>query len=63
MQGILPGLLTVSEPDMTRRLIPLGGLVLLLLTLGCGNKGPLYLPQDVAEPAQDPAAQREEKDD
>ena len=29
-------------------------LVLLPLT-GCGNKGPLYLPQDPAPPAQDAA--------
>ncbi len=48
---------------MIRRLFLLGGLTLSLLTLGCGNKGPLYLPQDAATPAQEPAAQSDEKDD
>ena len=30
---------------MTRRLIALCGVVALLSILGCGNKGPLYLPR------------------
>jgi len=30
---------------MIRRLIAAGGAVALLLTLGCGTKGPLYLPK------------------
>jgi predicted small lipoprotein YifL len=29
---------------MTVRLFALCGLLVLLTTLGCGNKGPLYLP-------------------
>ncbi|MDJ0740252.1 MAG: lipoprotein [Gammaproteobacteria bacterium] len=33
---------------MIRRLTALASASLLLLTLGCGNKGPLYLPQDSA---------------
>lgn len=48
---------------MIRRLIILVGLTLVLLTAGCGNKGPLYLPEDGAEPVQDAAAQADEKDD
>ncbi len=48
---------------MIRRLLILVGLTLLLFTLGCGNKGPLYLPQDTAGPAQEPTAQSDEKDD
>lgn len=47
---------------MTRRLTVLCGVLTLLFTLGCGNKGPLYLPQpDAATPADartdDPAQQ------
>ena len=38
---------------MIRRLIILVGLTLVLLTAGCGNKGPLYLPEDVAELVED----------
>ena len=50
---------------MTRRLITLSGLTLILLTVGCGNKGPLYLPQDVAQPppAPAPAKQADDEDD
>ena len=48
---------------MTRRLIILSGLTLMLLTVGCGNKGPLYLPQDVAQPPQNPAKQTDDEDD
>jgi predicted small lipoprotein YifL len=33
---------------MSRRLTLFLVLLTLLLTLGCGNKGPLYLPQDGA---------------
>ena len=38
---------------MIRRLIAAGGALALLLTLGCGTKGPLYLPpsdQDAPPP-------------
>ncbi|WP_164513190.1 LPS translocon maturation chaperone LptM [Thiosocius teredinicola] len=35
---------------MIRRLLITTSLLMLLLTYGCGNKGPLYLPQD-GEPA------------
>ena len=48
---------------MIRRLFMLVGLMLVLLTMGCGNKGPLYLPQDAAEPARDATGQQDEKDD
>lgn len=48
---------------MIRRLLVLVALTLLLFTLGCGNKGPLYLPQETAGPVQDPDAQSDEKDD
>ena len=47
---------------MIRRLFLLGCLTLLLQTLGCGNKGPLYLPQDTANPAQESPAEKEERD-
>lgn len=40
---------------MVRRLIALGGALALLFTLGCGNKGPLYLPQPEASPPTDNA--------
>ena len=33
---------------MIRRLVVIGALLGLLFTLGCGNKGPLYLPEDAA---------------
>ena len=37
---------------MTRRLVILAGALALSLSLGCGNKGPLYLPQaETATPA------------
>lgn len=31
---------------MIRHLVAVCGALALLLSLGCGNKGPLYLPQD-----------------
>jgi len=37
---------------MIRRLIAAGGALALLLTLGCGTKGPLYLPQPDPDAAQ-----------
>ena len=37
---------------MTRRLIVFCGVLTLLATLGCGNRGPLYLPQSDADPQQ-----------
>ena len=37
---------------MTRRLIVFCGVLALLATLGCGNRGPLYLPQGDATPQQ-----------
>ena len=46
---------------MIRRLIAVCGVLTLLATLGCGNKGPLYLPQDDAEPQQ-VGEQEEEKE-
>ena len=48
---------------MIRHLFILVCLVLVLLAMGCGNKGPLYLPQDAAEPARDATGQQDEKDD
>ena len=44
---------------MIRRLIVFCGALALLATLGCGNRGPLYLPQDAAEPQQ--ASEKEEE--
>jgi len=38
---------------MIRRLIAVCGVLALLFTLGCGNKGPLYLPQPPADVPQD----------
>ena len=38
---------------MTRRLIATCGLLMLLTTLGCGNKGPLYLPESATDPTSD----------
>ena len=38
---------------MIRRLTALIGTLALLLTLGCGTKGPLYLPQPDAKTQQD----------
>lgn len=45
---------------MLRRFTAVGVVTLLLFTLGCGNKGPLYLPQDTAATAdgQDEEARR-----
>jgi predicted small lipoprotein YifL len=37
---------------MTRRLIVFCGVLTLLATVGCGNRGPLYLPQSDADPQQ-----------
>lgn len=37
---------TILEPGMIRRLSITCAVLMLLLTYGCGNKGPLYLPQD-----------------
>lgn len=37
---------------MIRRLTALCGVLTLLFTLGCGNKGPLYLPQPQADAPQ-----------
>ena len=34
---------------MIRRLIILCTVLMLFAVLGCGNKGPLYLPQETAE--------------
>ena len=34
---------------MIRRLIVLCTVLMLFALLGCGNKGPLYLPQETAE--------------
>jgi len=42
---------------MTRRLTALCGALTLLLTLGCGNKGPLYLPEPDPAAQQRPAAE------
>lgn len=44
---------------MIRRLIAVCGVLTLLSILGCGNKGPLYLPQENAEPQQ--IGEQEEK--
>ena len=45
---------------MIRRLIALCGVVTLLATLGCGNKGPLYLPQSDADPQQKTEEEKEQ---
>lgn len=37
---------------MIRRLIAVCGVLALMTTLGCGNKGPLYLPDAADETAQ-----------
>ena len=37
---------------MNHRLVALCGVLMLLATLGCGNKGPLYLPQEAADQQQ-----------
>ena len=37
---------------MIQRLLTLCGILMLLATLGCGNKGPLYLPEKAPEPPQ-----------
>ena len=46
---------------MTRRLTALCGALALLLTLGCGNKGPLYLPQSDSDAPPRPAVQEPEE--
>ena len=43
---------------MIRRLIGVGGALALLLTLGCGTKGPLYLPQPDRDAAQQTAVEQ-----
>jgi len=47
---------------MIRPLSALCGVLTLLATLGCGNKGPLYLPEEATEPppANLPAEQEKE---
>lgn len=43
---------------MTGRLFAFCGLLVLLTTLGCGNKGPLYLPDTGdAQSSEDPRQQ------
>ena len=57
-----------AEPGMIRNTITLSGALALLLSVGCGNKGPLYLPepdaraQDTAiiEPASDSSVEQAE---
>ncbi len=44
---------------MTRRLIVFCGVLALLATLGCGNRGPLYLPQGDDAPQQ--ASEKEDE--
>ena len=46
---------------MIRRLIAVCGVLTLLATLGCGNKGPLYLPQDDPAPQQTDEQQEEKE--
>jgi predicted small lipoprotein YifL len=48
---------------MIRRLIAVFGVLMLLATLGCGTKGPLYLPPETAEPQQtgQPKMEQEEE--
>lgn len=41
---------------MLRTFALLAAVLMLLPATGCGNKGPLYLPQEPAPAAQDPAA-------
>jgi len=53
---------------MNRRLSALCGALALLATLGCGNKGPLYLPQAApdgatAQPSQDETRPKPEKEE
>jgi predicted small lipoprotein YifL len=45
---------------MTQCLLAFCGLLTLLATLGCGNKGPLYLPEKAPEPA--PTTETEKED-
>lgn len=45
---------------MIRSLIALCAAVALLVALGCGNKGPLYLPQDQAGPQVDVGSEKQE---
>ncbi len=44
---------------MTERLVALCGVLTLLATLGCGNKGPLYLPEEGAEAPQQTEEEKE----
>ncbi|MCB1802920.1 MAG: lipoprotein [Gammaproteobacteria bacterium] len=45
---------------MVRRLTALAGALLLMFTLGCGTKGPLYLP---SPPADKPGAADDARQD
>lgn len=45
---------------MIRRLIALCGVLALLTAQGCGNKGPLYLPQDNADPQHKTDSEKQE---
>lgn len=47
---------------MIRRLIAVCGVLALLATLGCGTKGPLYLPQDDAGPQQSNEQEEEQQE-
>jgi predicted small lipoprotein YifL len=43
---------------MIRSLTAAGGALALLLTLGCGTKGPLYLPQPAPDAPQQTAVEK-----
>jgi len=45
---------------MIRRLFAFCSIVALLLAQGCGNKGPLYLPQDGAQQQQKTGSEQQE---
>jgi len=47
---------------MIRRLIAVCGVLTLLGTLGCGTKGPLYLPQDDGGPQQGNEQEKEQQE-
>ncbi len=59
------GLEAPAEPGMIRNTITLSGALAVLLAAGCGNKGPLYLPEPdaptedaaVIEPASEPSVE------
>lgn len=44
---------------MTRRLVAFCGVLSLLATLGCGNRGPLYLPPGDADPQRTTEEEKE----